>query len=110
MIDAIPLILMGAWVFAGMGWFFQSQRLFKLFRGRYPEEADLKMQHAFDFYAHPSKLLYFYSRDCAAFLRERNDRSLLVMRRSVIRWSVAVLVVFISPLLGVATLLVLHLS
>ncbi len=73
--------------------FFRSHQLFYAFRDRYPEEAERKIQHAFEFRRHPSKFFYFMSADSDAFLQEKKDFDLLLKRQSVVRLSIAALVV-----------------
>ena len=84
--------------------FVRSHQLFYAFRDRYPEEAERKIRHAFEFRRHPSKFFYFMSTDSAAFLEEKKDRDLLSKRRSVVHMSVAALVV---PFGGMAVLVAL---
>jgi hypothetical protein len=84
--------------------FVRSHQLFYAFRDRYPEEAGRKIQHAFEFRRHPSKFFYFMSADSAAFLQAKRDGELLLRRRSVVRLSIASLVV---PFGGMAMLVAL---
>ena len=108
MINAAPLVLMTVWLLVLVAWFIHGHRLLYAFRDRYPQEADRKMEYAFDFRAHPSKFLYFLSKDCAAFLAEKHDHALLQMRRTVIRLSVAGLVVLFGGFAGIVVLALLN--
>jgi hypothetical protein len=73
--------------------FVRAHRLFYAFRDRYPGEAQRKISHAFEFERSPSKFFYFMSADSAAFLNEKKDEELLSKRRSVVRMSIAAVVV-----------------
>jgi hypothetical protein len=103
----MPLIIIAFAVSVWTIWlvlFVRTHRLFYAFRDRYPEEAQRKIQRAFEFERHPSKFFYFMSADSAAFLEEKKDGELLSKRRSVVRMSIAALVV---PFGGVALLVAL---
>ena len=65
-LEIIVTIILICWVLC----FIQSTRMLYLFRRKYPEIARKEIAHAFDFYAHPEKLFYFFREKNNQFLKD----------------------------------------
>ena len=102
----IPALFIGVFVLVAATWLrlsFVSHRLFTTFRDRYPDEAQRRIKHAFEWRREPSKFFYFVSEESQAFLASKKDSELLANRDSVVflfRASFAV------PAIGMLLLLV----
>jgi len=89
----IVLVFVVTWVALVISLAVDGNRLFYSFRRKYPEESMKKMKQVFTGFRHPSKAIYFLTKDSKDFLIAANDSSLLALRNRVARmtWGLLIL-------------------
>jgi len=73
--DSIGLVMIVFWLLL----FVQSHRMFYLFKKKYPEVVKRKIPNAFDSYADPEKILFFFRKENLSLLK--NDKEIWHLRR-----------------------------
>tara|TARA_R110002020_G_scaffold383058_1_gene593733 strand:- start:508 stop:840 length:333 start_codon:yes stop_codon:yes gene_type:complete len=89
------------WVYVDV----RKYQLLRIFRERYPNEANRRIKEAFTPWRPPTKTSYWVSRDFATFLEIHDDTELFLMRRSVNRLlAAAVAAPFVAMLVFITLL------
>jgi hypothetical protein len=73
------------WLFLAISIAVDSNCLFRKFRDKYPREAEKEMKEVFTGMRHPSKVIYFLTKDTQVFLAAQNDLNLLALRNRFVR-------------------------
>jgi hypothetical protein len=92
----VILTFCASWLIIALRVFSAGNELLRAFCGRYPDEARVRIPHAFTGMRHPQKVMYFLSSQSRRFLEEKQDEGLLSRRRSLVK----LLSMFLSLHLG----------